>query len=612
MTDELLAYYNRELAFVRKLGAEFASAHPKIAGRLAWSGEGSEDPHVSRIVEAFSLLAARTRRKIDDEFPEITQAMLNVLYPHYLSPTPSVAIIQSQIDPEQAQMTSAYEIPRGTPIETAPIDGMPCRFRTCYDLRLHPIRVASASYQSPPFSAPSTRVSDDAQGLIHIKLQTILPKVTFAELEIDSLSFFCFGEGQYPYDIYELILNDSLGVAVSSAADEAHSRFLDAKNLNSIGFGRDEGLFDYSAQSFLGYRLLTEYFAFPQKFLFFRLDGLTKSVLAETGTTNELSLYIYVNRHVDVLQQQVDQRTFRLGCTPIVNLYRQRAEPIRCRHTVSEHRVVPDARRPKHHEIYRIERVIGTGPSNEEFEFVPFFSTKHGQPAKPRALWNGTRRSASYSAADADRATEIYLSLVDLNFEPNRLSDWTIDVETLCLNRDLPRKLPFGGGQPDMHFTGEGSLAQIECLTRPTPTRRPELGDQTMWRLISHLSLNHLSLVDTSRGAEALREILSLYDPADSDETRQLISGLTNVSSRRVVGRVGSSVSAGFCRGTEVTLNLDEEKFSGNGAYLFASVMERFLALYTSLNSFTKTVVATNRRAQLFRWPPRAGEQVLV
>jgi type VI secretion system protein ImpG len=218
------------------------------------------------------------------------------------------------------------------------------------------------------------------------------------------------------------------------------------------------------------------------------------------------------------------------------------------------------------------------------------------------------------SGSVVDQGTEVFLALVDLDNRPSVPARWIVNVETTCLNRDLPSTaLPFGGGRPHLQLADGGSLVNATCLTPPTKTLRPPLGRGTLWRLISHLSLNHLSISDSQHGADALREILKLYDFADSAETRDMISGLLNVSHRRVVGRVGGNVAAGFCRGLEITLHLDEDKFVGSGAFLFGCVLERFLGLYSSINSFTKTVVATQKPDRIFdRWPPRAGDTTLL
>jgi type VI secretion system protein ImpG len=613
MTDELLPYYDLELAFIRKLGAEFARANPKIAGRLRWSGESSEDPHVSRLIEAFAFLNARTRHKIEDEFPEVSQALLSVLYPHYLSPLPSAAIAQFRIDPSQGELTAGYRIPRGSTVETEPIDGQPCRFRTAYELQLWPLNVAAAAYQGQPFSAPRVPLGVGAEAVLRLKLQSYSPKVQIAQLPLHGLRCYLHGPGRFVYDLYELLLNDARGVVLAADSQDPQAVVLN-QLLAPVGFARDEGLYDYSSRSFLGYRLLTEYFAFPEKFLFFDLPGLTPDVLQRVGRQNHLEIFIYLNRHVPGLEQQVGQETFRLGCSPIVNIYKQRAEPIRWTHTQSEYRVVPDARRPAAHEVYSIDRVVASNAQDRELEFAPFYSSRHALAGdEPRAFWHMTRRPAGYAAGQVDRGTEVYVSLVDLNFEPARAEQWILDVETTCLNRDLPGRLQFGGGHPHLQLMPSGPLDTIRCLTPPNPTYRPALQRGMLWRLISHLSLNHLSLADNQFGAEALREILKLYDVLDTAETRTMIEGLAKISSRRVVGRVAGAAASGFCRGLELTLHLDEDKFSGGGSYLFASVLERFLALYASLNSFTQTVVRSNRRSGIMcQWPPRAGEQSLV
>lgn len=616
MTDELLPYYNRELAFIRDLGEEFANANPKIAGRLRWSGDHSEDPHVSRMIEAFAFLNARIRHKLDDDFPEITEALLDVLYPHFLAPTPPAAIVQCQIDRAQAELTAGYRIERGSMLETEPIHGisMPCRFRTCYDTQLWPLEVEKASYQGQPFSAPSTVASAKASAVIHIALKMFSEKVAIENLELDSVRFYLHGQSQYLHDLYEIILNNCIGVALAATAADSQAVLLPPTALRAVGFAREEGLVDYSPRSFLGYRLLSEYFAFPEKFMFFDVAGIGPEMLQKVGKQDELGLYIYVNRHLPDLERQVNRDNFRLGCTPVVNLFRQRAEPISWGHTQTEYRIIPDARRPSAHEIYAIDRVVGTSPSDEQLEFVPFYSTEHALgKEEPRAFWHATRRTAGYVAGEIDEGTEMYLSLVDLDLQPAQVNNWTIHVDTICLNRDLPSRLPFGGGEPRLQLTEGGPLARVECLTPPTPTHRPQSRRRTMWQLISHLSLNHMSLFDTQKGAEPLREILKLYDPTGSVEAAAVIEGLQSVDSRRVVARVSGPHAAGFCRGLEVTLHFDEDRFAGSGMYLFGSVLERFLALYCSLNSFTKTrLTTTKRNGVVSQWPPRAGEMVLV
>jgi type VI secretion system protein ImpG len=610
MTDELLPFYNRELSFIRRLGAEFAQANPKIAGRLRLGPDSSEDPHVERLIEAFAYLNARLRHKLEDDFPEITDALLGVLYPHYQVPIPSMAIVQFELDPAQSELTAGYPVPRDTMIETEPIQGEPCRFRTCYPVTLWPIDLKAASLSPPPFAAPTTPHSARAAAVLRLVLQCRAPSLKFSALALGGLRFFLKGQPQHVYALYELLFNNTLEVAVANFPQDPDPVVLDRECIRAVGFETSDGMLPYPARSFLGYRLLTEFFAFPDKFLFFDLTGLSPRVLAQTG--NQLEIYLYFNSFATDLQNNLSADTFRLGCTPMVNLYRQRAEPIQLSGTEWEYRVVPDARRPLAHEVYSIDGVTATSPDGAEVEYLPFFSVKHAaREARRQAFWQATRRPAPPAEGQTDAGTEVFLALVDLDFQPSQPADWTLDVETTCLNRDLPHRLPFGGDQPRLQlWEGGAAVSRIRCLTPPTRTLRPALKYGALWRLISHLALNHLSLGDGPEGANALREILKLYDFADSSETRSMIAGVVGVASRHVVGRAGPG---GFCQGVEMTVKFDEKRFAGSGLFLFASVLERFLALYCTVNSFSKMVaVLEGKKGELRRWAPRMGDKVLI
>jgi type VI secretion system protein ImpG len=611
MGDELLSYYNRELSFIRRLGGEFAETHPKIAGRLQLTADSAEDPHVERIIEAFAYLNARIRCKLDDDFPEITAAFLNVLYPHYQAPVPSMAIARFVPDRSQGELTTGYAIPGGSLLETDPVDGQPCRFHTAYPVTLWPIELASAELNGRPFRAPETVFSPKAESVLRLAMRCVVPQTGFADLNIGSLRFFLKGQTQHVYGIYELLFNNTLGVAVAGREGQLLAARAGGDWILPVGFEREEGLLPYTSRSMLGYRLLTEFFTFPQKFLFLDLACFDSSGIAEAG--DSLDVFVYLNKSSTDLERNVTADMFQMGCTPIVNLFGQRAEPIALTHTETQYRVIPDARRPRSHEIYAIDRVTATSPDNRKIEFLPFFSFKHAGRREDRAFWYATRTAVGQVGGESDEGTEVFLSLVDLDFESIAAADWTLNVETTCLNRNLPRRLPFGQGQLRLHLSKGGPFSAIDCLTRPTATCRPADRKGQLWRLISHLSLGHVSLTDGKNGADALREILKLYDFADSSETRSMIEGVLEIAGRRIVGRVPGDHRGGVCRGVEVAIHLDEGRFTGTGAYLFACVLERFLGLYCSVNSFSRLIVTTNQReGALRKWRPRAGETVLL
>jgi type VI secretion system protein ImpG len=612
MSEELLPHYNRELSYLRKLAAQFAEAHPKIAGRLRLGPDVSEDPHVERLIEAFAFLTARVRHKIEDDLPELSESLLGILYPHYQAPIPSMAIMQLDLSPDQNELTKGCTIARHTQLETEPIQGDPCRFRTCYPVKLWPIEVKSAAFLLPPCAAPMTDRSKEAAAVLKIALSCRGAGIRFSAMDMTAARFFLKGQAQHVYQLYELIFNNVMEVALARSPDDTEPVMLDKADIRPVGFERDDGMLPYSPRSFLGYRLLTEYFTFPEKFLFFEVDWETTKNLKTFGP--QLEIYLYLNQAGKDLAANVSADTFRLGCSPMVNLYRHRAEPLQLTQTDYEYRIVPDARRPLSHEVYAVNQVRAYSPDGEETPIPPFFSIQHGREQQGRRYWHSSRKAAQHTGDISDRGTEVHLSFVDLDFQNDVPADWTVDIETLCCNRDLPSRLPFGGDQPHLQLSEGGALiSRIRCLTAPTKTFRPALRKAALWKIISHLSLNHMSLVEHGDKAEALRELLKIYDFADSAETRKMIEGLMQISSQRVIGRVMHGLAGAFCYGLEVTIQFDPEKFTGSGLFLFASVLERFLALYCTVNSFTKMVATVKgREGVLRRWPPRTGEKVLV
>lgn len=611
MEDRLLHYYEQELTFLRKMGQEFAQEYPNVAGSLQLEAGKGEDPHVERLLEGFAFLAARIHHKLDDEFPELTNALLSILYPHFLAPVPSMSIVQFVPDPMQGKLTSGYTIDRETLLYSRPVKGTQCRFRTCYPTTIWPIEVVSAQLESPD----SQPLGVSVQSTIRLTLQC-QGGLTFEDLELERLRFYLHGENVLVHALYELLLNNSLllseqcGVLVRGKVESGKTKTIELPphSLQPVGFQEDEGLLPYTPQSFVGYRLLQEYFTFPKKFLFVDLLGLDAVCRAGFGDT--IDLIILLDR-VPHLEQAVDAGVFRLGCTPIINLFNHIAEPIRIDHTQHEYRVIPDVRRQEAMEVYSINSVTCTSPHRELVEPVlPLYSLQHASLDSPQKIfWYAKRRS---SERKGDDGTELYLSLVDLNFHPSQPGADTLTLHTTCTNRDLPGRLPTLSEEGG-YFELEGSapLSRIRYLVKPTKTLRPPIGGASQWRLISHLSLNYLSLIEG--GEDAFREILKLYDYAGTASVRQQIAGITNVSSRSVVRRPIGMGWNGFCRGLEVSLVFDEEKYVGGSVFLFASVLEKFLALYTSLNSFVELVAKTTQReVPLRRWPPRAGNQILL
>jgi len=628
MRDLLLGYYERELVFLRRMGADFARKYPKIAARLLLDEEKVEDPHVERMIEAFAFLTGRVGLKLDDELPEITESFLNVLYPHYLAPIPSIAIAQFVYGSAADKLTAVQRLPRGTTLDSRPIKGTTCAFRTAYDLQLVPVELESASLESP---APKDGRGKFSECYIRLGFKCYggadLGDVKFeGESNLPSfLRFYIDGDPQLVYPLYEIIFNHATKVEfrpreapIGSStktirniqAKLASSIFLPADEaLKQVGFDQTEAVIPYTKRSFAGYRLLTEYFSFPYKFLFVDIHGLDKAIQAKFGTN--FDIYIHL-KDVTPPIAPVTVDTFRLGCSPIVNLFSKLTDPIYISQKKYEYQLLPDVHRQTTTEVYSVDEVFTTDPqTNVSREFSPFYSLRHAYGEHvDKSFWYGVRRQ---SQRPNDEGTDIYISLVDSKFNPRTPAVEILNIRATCTNRDLPSRLPFGGKEGDFEVAGSALLSRVRCLTKPTETIRPPQRRSAQWRLISHLNLNYLSIVGDEDGSpEALQEILHLYNLTDSTVTRNQILGITAVESQKAVRQIGERVGTGFVRGMETILTLDEEQFVGSGVFLFASVLDRFLGLYASINSFNQVSIKTLQREEIIkRFPPRAGEQPL-
>jgi type VI secretion system protein ImpG len=366
-----------------------------------------------------------------------------------------------------------------------------------------------------------------------------------------------------------------------------------------VGFAPGEELLPGGPHSHSGYGLLHEYFAFPAKFAFFDVDGLENAAKGK-----RLDILFLLNRP-PAQRLSIDSETFALGCTPIVNLFPKIAEPVRLDHKTTEYRVVPDQRREATTEVHSILRVASQRDSDEDsVAFQPFFSFDHAGGAN-RAFW--ASRVQPVPRADIP-GSETLISLVDLDFNPVDPGVQSIFVRTLCTNRHLAEQLPTGAV---LQCELAAPIAEIVTLQRPTSQRDTPLGGGNHWKLVSHLTLNHLS-IEGPEGMRALREMLKLYAGDDAMALRQ-IAGVREISSRRVTRRVGTDAWRGFCRGVQISVTLDETDFVGGNPYLFGAVLSRFFAQHAAVNSFTQLRLYSAQREGIWKeWPPATGTQIVA
>jgi type VI secretion system protein ImpG len=470
-----------------------------------------------------------------------------------------------------------------------------------------PIEIESAALTGRPLRGPVS--PRGCVSVLRLSLRCLAPEVTFAQLAPDSLRFFLRGSLTDALRLYELIYNNTAVVAVADAGGDAKPQLAGLESIRAVGFSAAEGVLPYRASSPLGYRLLTEYFAFPQKFLFFELTGLAAKL--QKCAARKCEIYLYLNRAAEDLESSISAESFALGCAPVANLFRQRAEPILLNQTTLEYHVVPDSRRQGALEVYSVDAVSVTTPVGEVKSYAPFFGLTHGGAgASSMGFWHAARRATG----GRDPGSETFLSFVDLEGEPSQLTEAIASVETTCLNRDLAAKLPYGAGRPHLRLVkAVPGIASVTSMMAPSPTLRVSTRKDNSWRLISHLNLNHLTLSNDETGAEALRELLRLYDFRDAAETQAMIDSVLSVKSRRGTARAPDSAMGALCRGLDITVEFDEQRASGAGIFLFAAVLESFFAHYASINAFTRLTATVRGRAGVLRtWLPRAGDLTLL
>lgn len=612
--ESLLPYYERELTYLRRLSSDFAKKYPKVAGRLLLSGETCDDPHIERLIESFAFLTGRIHKKLDDDFPEVTNSLLEVIYPQYLRPFPSASIACFNCGSAAAQLTQSARIARHTMLKTRAVKGVTCRFQTAYDVDIWPLRLEHAGYETAiDGTGLRAGLARAASATIRLDLTALSEQAGLESLPLGKIRFFLNGEPSVVAMIREALFSKAVGLWVSHAGS-AEKIELPLAAIQPVGFADDETLVAQDARSHRAYQLLLEYFAFPEKFNFFDIDLASLNGRLPPGTrTLEVRIGLAHTEHAYAgagLLDRISADNFVLGCTPVVNLFRNKAEPIRITGTSTAYPVIVDNRFPQAYDIYEISRVARVQQSNESeeiAEFKPFYSLRHGEDHDgPARYWH-----ASYLDADEETTYSMEISLVDSSQDPQRPETNTLSLDLLCTNRDLPAQLPFGLADGDLFIEGGSIAKSIQLLRKPTRTCRFARGRGAQWRLISHLSLNHLSL--SGQGVDAIREILNLYDITRASQNNRQITGIVAIEQGTAMTRMAGNPFPTFARGVQIRVVVDESHYAGIGLFMFAQILDHFFGLYVHANSFTQLSIVSRQSGQeLIKCPARNGESILA
>jgi type VI secretion system protein ImpG len=625
MDPRLLRLYESELTFVREVGQEYAREFPKIAARLNLGSFDVADPYVERLLEGFALLAARIQLKLEAEFPTFTQSLLQIVYPHYLAPTPSMAVVQFRPEQTLRGTPQGVLLPRNTELHSllGTEDQTNCEFRTAHPVQLLPIELTDAEYIGSPAAVAALGLPEqrNVKAAIRLRLKA-LGEVPFAKIALENLPLFLSGPEGARVRLYEQLLANLSGIYVRPTERPLPwQERLPVSSMRAVGAEPEEALLPRAPESFDGYRLVQEYYAMPERFLFVELRDMDRAVGRCAG--KELEIILLLDRSEPVLASGFGPDHLALFCTPAINLFPRRSDRVNLSEREVEQHVVPDRMRPLDFEIFSVLAVEGyAADGGAPQPFLPFYAandlSRNPDHRSYYLLRREPRQLSSRARQRGPRSSylghEVFISLVDPEAAPFRHGLRQLGLDLLCTNRDLPLSMPIGKQHTDLTITVSAPVASIRCLVGPTPPRPCRTDGEYAWRFLSHLGLNYLSLVDTDslHGAAALRELLRLYVPTSTSVAARQLEALTSVACHPIVRRIPGAGPVAAGRGLEITLTIDEAPFGGAGSIVMAGVLDRFLAKYVSINAFTETVLKSPERGEVMRWPMRIGQRPVL
>lgn len=626
MDPHLLDYYNQELVYMREMAGEFAAAHPKIARRLGMQGVEVGDPYVERLIEAFSFMSARMQLKLDAEFPRFTQRLLEVLYPNYLAPTPSMAVAQLHPSVKEGDFTHGFTVPRGTAFHAGIPTGeeTPCEFRSSQDVTLWPLELVDARLTGAPPDIPGLErylpPNVQVAGALRLRLRTANGQRIGELVGLDRLPIYLRGDDQVASHLFELLHTSAVATFTGTPGQLGQQpHVVTAGALVHEGLDPAHGLLPLAWNSFHGHNLVHEYFSCPERFYFFTLTQLAPGLRRLAGS--EVEVIVLLGKAPGHLGALVDAQQFALYCTPVVNLFERRTDRIELNPAQTEFHLVPDRSRPLDFEVYAVRAIAGQqARTTAEMDFRPLYQTlnhdegNHGRyfsVRREQRLASDTSRK--YGTRTSYVGTEVFLSLVDQHEAPYADSLRYLSVTALLTNRDLPCLVP-RNGRADLAVADSIPVRAVGLIRAPSRPKSPFAQREIAWRLIRQLGFNHLPLADMPHreGAQALRDMLRLFVATDDEVQLRQIQSLVGSRIEPVTRRLPGSGPLIYGRGVQCTLSVDEEGFSGTSPYLFGLVLEHYIARHVSINVFTQATLESMQRGLVARWPVRMGGRGVV
>ncbi|MFH0290409.1 type VI secretion system baseplate subunit TssF [Vibrio owensii] len=607
MSDEFLKYYNRELAYLRHKGQEFGEQYPKIASRLGISEEQVDDPHVERLLEGCAFMTARIRQSLDNSYPQFTESLMGQLHPDFHAPIPSMSIIKMKCN----ESTSApFDVSRGEKVMVSAPGYKECEFRTCYETRMYPFDISAGTFENAPIQPIGSPWERSSKSVLKVKINANDGESALSEMGVETLRFYLNGQAQLTQRLYQLLFQSLIGISVSVNGCEQAS--YTPRHRKAVGFIDSQQVVPYSKRSFSSSRMLVEYLHFPEKFMFFDVVDLN---LEKLGINEELELNFYFDCNDDWLPKQVDKDSVLLGCVPIINLFKTTMEPKRLEPAEYEYQLSPQYQEAESNEVVSISNVTLRN-WNKTYENLPsYFAGEHTHYMnKSEIFWVMRREDKNWAGGFDEPGRESYISFVDKKhrlFAPESRENWLMYVQAECCNRNLPQKLPFGGGLPEVSLPSvNDNFAELRCLVSLSETVRPEMDESTRWQLTKLLTLTHFTDED---GLSTLKQLLNLYAFTGTAETKSLIDALVNFEYQQTTGRVNEKGKVGFAHGVKLILTVSDQMISKEQVFLLGCVLSVYFSQFAEVNIFTQLEVKLKSTGQLFhQWPALIGNKALL
>lgn len=618
MDPRLLRLYNEELAYLREGAREFGEEHETVAARLGLKTPTDPDPYVERLLEGVAFLGARVQLKIKDQYPEFTQHLLHAVQPHYLSPTPSICIAAFEPKEGDQALVKGYKVARGTELRatgTGESSDTPVLFRTAHDITIWPIATTAAEYLgSRAAVAPfATAAGVKAEAGIRLRFRAT-GGASLSKLDVGMLPLYLAGSESMPGELYRQLAGETLAVVSRDPGKTDPGGWKRLPIPSQLGFSEEEALLPQELRSFRGYRLLSEFFACPERFLFVGLNEVGK---AFAGCGEECEIVLLFSRSSQVLAGAIEPANFRMFASPAINLFEKQLGRVQVSPHEHEYHVVPDRTKPTDFEVVKLLDVTAyAGDNVQPTPVAPLYAFGALLYDWTEALFYSAqlrwRRLSTKEQRQRRRTdyvgTETWISLTAPG-DSSRLERVTeLAVRALVSNRELPELLTFRG---DKHFQVQGVPARAVTVLRAPTKPRPPMGiGDAAWRLIAHLTPNYATLAPEDHDdPSVLKDHLALYGRQDDPALRRYIDGILAIRSELVARRVPGQDRMAIARGHRIRISLDEASFDHSRKYLFAAVVEQFMAEFASLNSFTECIFSTAQEPEFARWPPRIGRR---